>query len=162
MNQQHIDRIKKLVNDEGISHTLNVFGGNIDIIRKAYIDNPESYLDYLIGNTNNSYSEIRDRMCFVYSNDIRHTIVFECRRPDYEFSLSGELTVDDFIWTYFYVNVMKFNDNEIQKTIKSWLTKHIPKLSQLTPRCKQPEISYSASTMNFEDEVMIHPTNYRS
>lgn len=50
MNQQHIDRIKKLVNDEGISHTLDLFGGNKDIIRKVYTDNPESYIDYLIGN----------------------------------------------------------------------------------------------------------------
>jgi hypothetical protein len=148
MEQKQKDVIINTVNDIGLIETINLFAGDKDIIRNAYIDNPESYLDYLIGNTNNSYSEIMDRMCFVYSNDIRHTIVFECRRPDYEFSLSGELTVDDFIWRFFYVNVMKFSDNEIQKTIKSWLTKHIPKLSQLTPICRIDYMS-SGSTIYY-------------
>jgi len=50
MKQEHIDRIKKLVNDKGIIHTINVFGGNKDIIRKTYIDNPISYMDLYLNN----------------------------------------------------------------------------------------------------------------
>ena len=44
MKQQHIDRIKKLVTDKGIIHTINVFGGNKDIIRKTYIRLHYSFL----------------------------------------------------------------------------------------------------------------------
>ena len=50
MNQQQIDKIRETVNTHGLSKTISLFGNNKDIIRKAYIDNPESYPDYLIEN----------------------------------------------------------------------------------------------------------------
>jgi hypothetical protein len=58
--------------------------------------------------------------------------------------------------------------DNMENTIKSWITKNIPDLSSLTPVCKQPEISFSASTMgyrdstiNFKDEYMVLPSNHR-
>ena len=50
MKQEHKDTIINMVNEIGISNTLDIIGGDKDIIRKLYIDYPESYLDYLIGN----------------------------------------------------------------------------------------------------------------
>jgi hypothetical protein len=61
---------------------------------------------------------------------------------------------------------MCFTTKEIENTIKSWITKNIPDLSSLTPVCKQPNLSFSASTMgyreiSFEDEYMVLPSNHR-
>ena len=49
MKKEHKDTIINMVNEIGISNTLDIIGGDKDIIRKVYIDYPESYLDYLIG-----------------------------------------------------------------------------------------------------------------
>ena len=123
MNQQHIDRIKKLVNDEGISHTLNLFGGNKDIIQKVYTDNPESYLDYLIGNLNIVKNEYKmTRLVYNYKKSI---LTYEDE--------SNEIYVDDFIWNYFYVWIMQLDKTKIESIFTEWLFKHYPKLSERKP-----------------------------
>jgi hypothetical protein len=125
MNQQHIDRIKKLVNDEGISHTLNLFGGNKDIIRKVYTDNPESYIDYLIGNlypVKDDYGNTR--WCYVY----KHNIL------TYNQEISNEIYIDDYIWNFFYKSIMQFDGTKIENLFTEWLYKHYPKLSHLKPK----------------------------
>ena len=165
MNQEHKDIIINSVKELGLADTLIIFGGNKDIIRKAYIDNPEIYMDYLIGNILKEHNPVTDEICFyrpiVIGGYNNYEVIFECQRPDYEFN--GNVYVSRFIWKYFYVNFMNFSNEQIQNTIKSWLTKNIPDLSSLTPVCKQPDISYSGSTIVFgEDEIMVHPTNYRS
>ena len=164
MNQEQKELIINSVKELGLADTLTIFGGNKDIIRKAYIDNPERYMDYLIGNILKEHKPVTDEIYFyqVVGDYKNGQVIFECKRPDYEFKLNGDLYVSRGIWNYFYVNFMDFSKEQIQNTIKSWITKNIPDLSSLTPVCKQPDIYYSASTMNFEDEVMVHPTYYRS
>ena len=167
MNQEHKDIIINLVKELGLADTLIIFGGNKDIIRKAYIDNPEIYMDYLIGDLLKEHKPVTNEVCFyrpiVVGGYKNGQVIFECKRPDYEFKLNGDLYVTRFIWNNFYVNFMDFSKEQIQNTIKSWITKNIPDLSSLTPVCKQPDISYSGSTIVFgEDEIMVHPTNYRS
>ena len=125
MNQQHIDRIKKLVNDEGISHTLNLFGGNKDIIRKVYTDNPESYIDYLIGNL----ISVKDD----YGNT-RWTYMYKYNILTYNQEISNEIYIDNYIWNFFYKSVMQFDETKIETLFTEWLYKHYPKLSHLKPK----------------------------
>jgi hypothetical protein len=134
MNQKQKDIIINSVKELGLAGTRTIFGGNIDIIRKAYIDNPESYMDYLIGG--NIYKEsnpITDEIYFFYSPDKANEPIFVCKRPDYEFKLNGRVYVSWFIWVRFYNNVMNFSDDETENIIKLWITKNIPDLSSLTP-----------------------------
>ena len=172
MEQEHKEAIINSVNELGLPDTLTIVGGNKDIIRKAYIDKPERYMDYLIGNLLKEHKPITDEIYFykpiVIGGYNNYDAIFECKRPDYEFKLNGNLYVSRGIWNYFYVNFMGFTTKEIENTIKSWITKNIPDLSSLTPVCKQPNLSFSASTMgyrdstiNFEDECMVLPSNHR-
>ena len=171
MNQEQKELIINSVKELGLADTLTIVGGNKDIIRKAYIDNPERYMDYLIGDLLKEHRPVTNEIYFyrpiVVGDYNNGEVIFECKRPDYEFKLNGNLYVSRGIWNYFYVNFMGFNTEEIENTIKSWITKNIPDLSSLTPVCKQPDISYSASTIvfgttDYEDEFMVYPTNYRS
>lgn len=164
MNQEHKDIIINSVKELGLADTLFIFGGNKDIIRKAYIDNPEIFMDYLIGNILKEHNPVTNEICFyrpIVIGDYNNVeFIFECQRPDCEFKLNGNVYVSRFIWNYFYVNFMNFSNEQIQNTIKSWITKNIPDLSSLTPVCKEFSPYFSASTMNFEDEIMIHSTKY--
>ena len=125
MNQQHIDRIKKMVNDEGISHTLNLLGGNKDIIQKVYTDNPESYIDYLIGNL----IPVKDD----YGNT-RWTYRYKSNILTYNQEVSNEIYIDDYIWNFFYKSIMQFDNTKIESLFTEWLCKHYPKLSHLKPK----------------------------
>ena len=125
MKQQHIDRIKKLVNDDGIYNTLNLFGGNKDIIRKVYTDNPESYIDYLIGNL----IPVKD----VYGNT-RWTYMYKYNILTYNQEISNEIYIDNYIWNFFYKSVMQFDETKIETLFTEWLYKHYPKLSHLKPK----------------------------
>lgn len=123
MNQQHITKIKDTVNEIGLIGALNIFGGDKSIIRKAYIDNPESYLDYLIGNLNVVKSEYKmTRLVYNYKKNI---LTYD--------DDSNEIYVDDFIWNYFYGSIMQFDKTKIETIITEWLFKHYPKLSERKP-----------------------------
>jgi len=138
MNQQHITKIKDTVNEIGLIGTLDIFGGDKSIIKQTFIDNPESYLDYLIGNILVVKQPVTDKICFVNS-ELNYQIIFECNRPEYEYQLDGKIIVNDFIWNYFYVHIMNLPDTEIQSIFKSWLSKHIPNVKHLTPVSKSNE-----------------------
>ena len=123
MNQFHIDKIKQLVNQDGLINAINLLGGNKDIIRKVYTDNPESYLDYLIGNLNVVKNEYKmTRWVYNYKNNI---LTYE--------DDSNEIYVNDFIWNYFYGGIMQFDKTKIEKIFTEWLFKHYPKLSERKP-----------------------------
>ena len=64
MNQEQKELIINSVKELGLADTLTIFGGNKDIIRKAYIDNPERYMDYLIGDILKEHKPITDEICF--------------------------------------------------------------------------------------------------
>jgi hypothetical protein len=123
MNQEHKDIIINMVNEIGISNTLDIIGGDKDIIRKVYIDYPESYLDYLIGNLypmKDTYG--LNRWVYEYKVNILH----------YEDS-TDTILIDDYIWNYFYKSVMQFDDRTIEFIFTKWLYKHYPKLSERKP-----------------------------
>lgn len=123
MNQEQKEVIIKSVNEIGLTDTLTIFGGNEDIIRKAYIDNPERYLDYLIGNLHpmkDSYG--LTRWVYDYKVNILH----------YDDN-SNEILIDDFIWNFFYKSIMQFDDRTIETIFSKWLYKHYPKLSERKP-----------------------------
>jgi hypothetical protein len=123
MKQELSDRIKKMVEDKGLTQTLKLFGDNKDIIRQAYIDNPESYLDYLIGNLNIVKNEYKmTRLVYNYKKNI---LTYE--------DDSNEIYVDDFIWNYFYVGIMQLDKTKIESIFTEWLFKHYPKLSERKP-----------------------------
>ena len=124
MKQQHLDRIKKMVADDGLSNAIKLLGENKDIIQKVYTDNPESYLDYLIGNLmitkGNSYTKT------TWSYNFNRTIFTT-------YDNDGIVYVDDFIWNQFYKSIMQFDDSKIRCIISEWLYKHIPSLSGRIP-----------------------------
>lgn len=123
MNQKPKDTIINMVNEIGISNTLDIIGGDKDIIRKVYIDYPESYLDYLIGNLypmKDSYG--LNRLVYEYKVNVLH----------YEDS-TDTILIDDFIWNYFYKSVMQFDDRTIESIFTKWLSKYYPELSERKP-----------------------------
>ena len=146
MNQ---DKVKDAVDKFGLITALKLFGGNKDIIKQAYIDNPESYLDYLIGNINIQYGiNFTDNIYFMYGN----TTIFLCKRFQYELSNEGKIIVDDFIWNYFFLHIMDYNNEQTKSIIKSWLEKHIPSTKHLTPISKSHEY--------FQSNLSVKTSNY--
>ena len=119
MKQEHIDRIKKLVNDKGIIHTINVFGGNKDIIKQVYMDNPLSYMDCFINNLQHTQSIYTYSLWFNYKIEM---FTYFKDTPEV-------IYVNDFIWNYFYKSIMQFDDIKIELLILQWLYKHHPSLS---------------------------------
>jgi len=124
MNQEQIDKIHNLVNKTGIINTIYIFGGNKDIIKDAYINKPEAYLDYLIGNLNpTKESHGLTRWVYMYKQII-------LSYDDY----SNDSYIDNFIRDFFYKGTLHFNDDKIAKLFTSWLYKHHPKLSERKPK----------------------------
>ena len=124
MTQEQKDTIINTVKDIGIRDTLKIIGENKDIIRQVYIDNPESYLDVLIGNL----FPIKDgvgntRWSFKYKRDVLQ----------YEDN-SNEIYIDDYIWNFFYKQIMQFDNDKIERLFSQWLYKHHPKLSERKPK----------------------------
>jgi len=116
MKQQHIDRIKKMVTDVGIRDTLKLFGGNKDIIRKVYADNPESYLDNL---KHKPYvHKAADRTLFRVTRD-----------KNYNFAWvdlgSNHMIINNHTTEYkFYNSIMELDTSQTCNLIKGWLDKH--------------------------------------
>lgn len=129
MNQQQIDKIRETVNAHGLSKTISLFGGSEDIIRQAYIDNPESYLDYLIDNIVPMDGSDYINKAWTYNLKKNIFIVYD---DNQDF-----VTVDDYIWNFFYKGVMQFDNTKIESIFTKWFYKHIPELSEKKP------ISYS-------------------
>ena len=125
MKKEHKDTIINMVNEIGISNTLDIIGGDKDIIRKAYIDNPESYIDYLIGNL----IPVKDD----YGNT-RWTYIYKYNILTYNQEISNEIYIDNYIWNFFYKSVMQFDETKIETLFTEWLYKHYPKLSHLKPK----------------------------
>lgn len=123
MKQEHIDKIKTWINEDGLSFVMDQLKGGKDIIRQVYIDNPESYLDYLIGNLDVVKSEYK--MTRLVYNFKKNILTYE--------DDSNEIYVDDYIWNYFYGGVMQFDKTKIETIITEWLFKHYPKLSERKP-----------------------------
>lgn len=124
MNQKQIDKIHDLVNETGIGNTLSIFGGDNNIIRKAYIDNPEAYINYLIGNLHPHKDFVGlTRWTYMYIETIL----------SYD-DISNDIYIDDFTWNFFYKGILQFDDDKISKLFTKWLYKHYPNLSERKPK----------------------------
>ena len=151
------DKIKDAVDKFGLITALKLFGGNKDIIKQAYSDNPESYLDYLIGNINIQYGiNFTDNIYFRYGD----TTIFLCKIYEYELKNEGKIIVDDFIWNYFFLHIMDYNNEQIKSIIKSWLEKHIPSTKYLTPISKSQEFYQQSSTIKNIQDISVGTSNY--
>jgi hypothetical protein len=124
MTQEQKDTIINTVKDIGIGDTLKIIGGEKDIIRNVYTDNPESYLDVLIGNLHPIKDGVGNtRWSYQYKRDI---LLYEDN--------SNEIDIDDYIWNYFYKQIMQFDNDKIERLFSQWLYKHYPKLSERKPK----------------------------
>lgn len=124
MNKRFSNKVKGLVNELGLIGALNILGDEKGIIRQAYLDDPISYLDYLIGNLNLIMNQEIGRTVWSYNYK---TNIFAT------YSDEDIVTVDDFIWNYFYKKIMLFDDTKIESIFTEWLYKHIPSLSEKKP-----------------------------
>jgi len=116
MNQKHIDRIKKMVTDVGIRETLKLLGGNKDIIRKVYTDNPISYLDNL---KHKPYIyKAPDRTMFNVTGDRTYSFAWFDLGRDY-------IIINNHTTEYkFYKSIMGLDIRQTCDLIKDWLDKH--------------------------------------
>ena len=118
MNTNHNEYIIQLVKEIGVYNTMKFIGGEKDIIRKVYIDNPESYLDNLKHKP--LIHQNHNRTVFIIpTNDSRkynmawfdvgcNNIVINNTTNDYNF----------------YKSIMNYDINQICRLIKDWLVKH--------------------------------------
>ena len=116
MKQEHIDRIKKLVTDVGIRDTLQLLGGNKDIIRKVYTDNPISYLENL---KHKPYVyKAADRTLFKIVNEANYNFAWVDLG-------SNHLIINNHTTDYkFYKSIMELDTSQTCELIKRWLDKH--------------------------------------
>lgn len=105
-------KVRHAVENLGFNNAVKMFGGNLDIIKRAYQDNPLSFLNQF----NNLrpvkkgevmfYRDENDKAVFAYFNDDGRHIV----------------NVDnDRIWEFFYV-VLGYDWDEVQSILKKWLS----------------------------------------
>ena len=115
MNQKHIDRIKKMVTDVGIRDTLKLLGGNKDIIRKVYKDNPISYLDNLKHKP--LIYKTTDRTLFRVRGDRNYSFAWFDMESNH---IIINNTTTDF---KFYESIMELDKRQTCYLIKGWLDK---------------------------------------
>jgi len=108
MNQ---DKIKEVVNKFGVQTAIKLFGGNKDIIKQAYQDNPMTFLNQFNNLT-------QDNIGFVmYYRDKDNKILFYHKQGE----KNGTCVIDnDRIWLFFKL-IMGYNYTEIQQLMKEWL-----------------------------------------
>jgi len=110
MNEKLKYKIKNAVDKLGLEQSLNLFGK--DIIKQAYIDNPESYLD------NFKNLELRE----LYN-------MFEYCDKDNEIIFYGSKDIDAFsecirvrpIMYRFFLDVLSYKVDDIRLFIQDWL-----------------------------------------
>jgi hypothetical protein len=124
MNQKHKNTIKKWVYNKGLSDTLELLGGNTDAIRKVYQDNPESYMDFLIGNLEPTQDFNSHTYWFNYKIEI--FVYFK--------DSTDEIFINDYIWNHFYKSIMRFDDDKIGRIMTKWLYDHYSVLSTRKPK----------------------------
>jgi len=116
------NKIRSTVEKLGLEDALKIFGGNKDIIRRAYEDNPSSFLDQF----NNLKPIVKYDVTF-YVNKDKLPLFFY--RQDDE---NGYCRFNyERIWSFFE-DVFDYDYTEIQELIKIWLEETY-NLGELTP-----------------------------
>ncbi len=115
-------KVKSAVNKYGIGHTIKLFDGSFDVIKRAYQDNPSEYL--------NQFNDLkiveRDKIIFYVD---KNGIPLFYYKPDEK---NGYVYINyNRIWVFFS-NVIGFKFIEIQGIINNWLSQTY-NLRGLTP-----------------------------
>ena len=104
-------KIKYTVENLGLEDALKIFGGNKDIIRRAYQDNPSSFLNQF----NNLKPVVKGE----------RTIYFDENNEPLFYHFQGEKNGDCYIsynriWSFFD-DILGYKYSKIQQLIKEWL-----------------------------------------
>jgi hypothetical protein len=105
-------KVRHAVENLGFDKAIKLFGGNLDIIKRAYQDNPLSFLDQF----NNLIETVKGEVLFYrdengkplfayYNDDGRHIVNID----------------NDRIWEFFG-KVLGYDWDEIQSLLKVWLS----------------------------------------
>jgi len=116
------ERVRSTVEKFGLEKALNIFGGNKDIIRRAYQDNPSSFL--------NQFNNLKPVV-----KSVRTIYVDENNKPLFYYypdEKDGYFYINYYrIWSFFD-RVFGYEYTEIQELIKIWLEETY-NLEELTP-----------------------------
>ena len=104
-------KVRSSVEKLGFENTLKIFGGNKDIIRRAYQDNPSSFLNQF----NNLKPVIKDDKIY-YVDENNKPLFYYYRDENDEYYYINY----DRIWSFFD-RVFRYEYTEIQELIKIWL-----------------------------------------
>lgn len=104
--------VRRSVENLGFNKAVKMFGGNLDIIKRAYQDNPLSYLNQFKKlNPDNKgevmfYRDEKGKPLFAYyKDDGRHIVNID----------------NDRIWAFFY-EVLDYDYDDVQSLLKVWLS----------------------------------------
>ncbi len=122
VNEVLYDKVKLMVNKHGLKETLRLFDNNVDIVKRAYRDNPSDYL--------NQFNDLtpKEKGGRIYYVDKDMSPLFYYYRDEengYVYINYGR------IWSFFS-NLIGLKHEEIQDIIKNWL-EEVYNLSGLTP-----------------------------
>jgi hypothetical protein len=113
------NKIRSTVEKLGFENALKIFGGNKDIIRRSYQDNPSSFLNQF----NNLKPVVKGERTYYVNKD---------KLPLFFYYQNGDCYINyDRIWSFFE-DVFDYDYTEIQELIKIWLEKTY-NLGELTP-----------------------------
>ena len=115
-------KVKSMVNKYGFEETLRLFENNSDIIKRAYQDNPESFLYQY-----NNLSPIeKDNEIYYLDKDRLPLFTYDPNEKNWYVYINYHK-----IWNFF-TEVIGLNYNQIQSIIKKWLSQTY-NLTGLTP-----------------------------
>jgi hypothetical protein len=123
-------KIRHAVEDLGFDKAIKLFGGNLDIIKRAYQDNPLSFLDQFNNLTLVKKGEV------IYYVDENNKPLLAYYKDDGRHLVSVN---NDRIWEFFG-NVLGYDWDEIQSILNAWLNDTYD-LSYATP-LRAFQISY--------------------
>jgi len=116
-------KIKSMVNKFGVDYTIDLFDNNIDIIKRAYQDNPSEFLNQF-----NNLTAVEEEDYGLHYMDKDGLVLF-IRYPYEENRL---VYINHYRIWLFFSDVIGLEYSEIQDIIKKWL-KETYNLRRLTP-----------------------------
>ena len=115
-NESLTKKIKLTIQKIGVTQAIDLFGK--ELIKNAYSENPESYLD--------NYKKLKrienDEYVGYFDDDNNLILIY--RIEDEEDGIGHYRLNYDRIWTYFE-NVLDYDDNEIIETLEHYVSTNL-------------------------------------
>jgi len=105
-------KVRHAVENLGFDKAIKLFGGNLDIIKRAYQDNPLSFLNQF----NNLIEKVKSDVLFY--RDENGKPLFAYYKDDGRHIVNVD---NDRIWAFFY-EVLDYDYDEVQSLLKVWLS----------------------------------------